>query len=76
MLSNKLGKNLKMHREQRHMNQSCLAQKLNVQRQTISAYERGVSTPNIFILIQMADIYNLTLDELVGRKVPPKRVQH
>ena len=68
MLSNTLGNQLKELRIQHNMNQSDLEEKLSIQRQTISAYERGISIPNIFILIQMADIYNITLDELVGRK--------
>ena len=50
------------------MNQSVLAEKLNIRRQTISAYERGVSTPDIFTLIKLADIYQISLDDLVGRK--------
>ena len=45
-----------------------MAKKLHVQRQTISSYERGVSTPDIYILIAMADYFEITVDELVGRK--------
>ena len=52
------------------MNQSVLAEKLNIRRQTISAYERGVSTPDIFTLIKLADIYQISLDDLVGRNFP------
>lgn len=69
-LSNKLGNHLKTLREQHHMNQSVLAEKLNIRRQTISAYERGVSTPDIFTLIKLADIYQISLDDLVGRNFP------
>ena len=68
MLSNTLGKRLKMLRKQHNLNQLELSKKLSIQRQTLSAYERGISVPNIFILIQLADIYGLTLDELVGRR--------
>ena len=62
MLSNTLGKRLKMLRKQHNLNQLELSKKLSIQRQTLSAYERGISVPNIFILIQLADIYGLTLD--------------
>ena len=68
MLSNTLGKRLKALRKQHNLNQLELSEKLSIQRQTLSAYERGISIPNIFILIRLADIYDLTLDELVDRK--------
>lgn len=45
-----------------------LAHKLNLKRQTLSSYETGHTLPNIFVLINIADIYNISLDELIGRK--------
>lgn len=64
-----LDSNLKRLRGERMMSQEVLARKLHIKRQTVSSYETGRSLPDIFILIKMADIFEVTLDELVGRNV-------
>lgn len=43
----KIGLRLQRIRKQNGVSQEELAKKLHVQRQTISSYERGVSTPDI-----------------------------
>lgn len=63
----KIGLRLQRIRKQNGVSQEELAKKLHVQRQTISSYERGVSTPDIYILIAMADYFEVSVDELVGR---------
>lgn len=47
------------------MTQSDLAHKLNVTRQTISNYETYVRTCDLDMLIQIADIFKISLDELI-----------
>ena len=47
--------------------QEVLASSLHLRRQTVSSYERGITVPNIFTLIRIADFFNVTLDELTGR---------
>lgn len=42
---------------------------MNMSQQVISNYERNVSTPPIDFLEQLADIYKITIDELIGRQV-------
>ncbi len=69
---NVIGKNIRRLRTQREMNQDMLAAELNLLRQTISAYERGVTLPDIYVLIAMADFFGVTVDELIGRKDPPE----
>lgn len=44
-----------------------LASKLNIGRQTLSAYERGVTLPDVLALIEIADYFGVSLDELTGR---------
>ena len=68
MLSNTIGNNIKRLRIKYQMNQELLAERLNIRRQTISSYERGNSVPDIYTLIRIADIFNVTLDELAGRE--------
>ena len=69
MLSNTIGNNIKRLRIKYRMNQELLAERLNIRRQTISSYERGNSVPDIYTLIRIADIFNVTLDELAGREL-------
>ncbi len=52
-------------RMERGMSQEQLSVELGVSRQAISKWERGESTPDTNNLIALADIYDLTLDELV-----------
>ena len=44
-----------------------MAEKCKVSRQAIAKWESGESTPTIDKLVFLADIYEVTLDELVGR---------
>ena len=41
--------------------------KLCAKKSLISNYENGYSTPDIFTLCKLADIFEISLDELVGR---------
>lgn len=57
---------MKKLRLERNLSQDIVAQELNIRRQTLSAYERGRSTPNIYILMEISHLYDVTLDELTG----------
>lgn len=64
---------LKKLREDKGYTQEQLAGALHVSKATISHYELGTSTPNIDLMIQMADIFDVSLDYLMGRtnaKIP------
>ena len=65
-----LGKNLAKLRKQNKLKQTELAEKLNVSQQIISNIENDKSklNPDIGLLMQTADIYGITLDQLVGRQ--------
>ena len=63
-----LGRNIKYYRKSLNLTQQELAQKLNGNKSLISNYENNYSTPDIETLIKLADIFDITLDELVGRK--------
>ena len=63
-----VGKRLAEIRKSNKIKQIELAEMLNVSQQVISNIERGVTTPDIEQLKKMADIYNISLDQLVGRE--------
>lgn len=54
------------------MTQSDLAEKLSLSRQSISQYELGDSFPDIGILVLIADIFRITLDELIASGEPTR----
>lgn len=62
-----LGRHLAVLRKKHNLRQTDLAQKLNVSQQVISNIERGQTAPDIELLQKMADIYGISLDQLVGR---------
>ena len=54
------------------MTQSELADKLFLTRQAISRYELGESFPDVSILINIADIFSVSLDELINSGEPTR----
>lgn len=63
----KLQNVLKEYRNKNGYNQDEIAKKLNVTQQCYANYENGSRLPDIEKLIKLADIYNTSLDLLVGR---------
>lgn len=68
----KFGKALSSLRKQADMTQNEIADRLNLSRQAISKYERGESFPDISVLVMIADMFSITLDELIGYGDPTK----
>ena len=64
-MKNQFSNNLKYYRRLHNMTQSDLAHKLNVTRQTISNYETYARTCDLDMLIQIADIFKISLDDLI-----------
>ncbi|MBP1042422.1 helix-turn-helix transcriptional regulator [Vagococcus sp. BWB3-3] len=61
----KLNELLKIRREKENMTQAELAQKLFVTHQSVSKWERGENVPSVDNLLQLSDLYNISLDELI-----------
>lgn len=61
-----LGKRIKELRKQNHLTQSELGSKLGVIKQTVSSWENGVSSPNNDTLANIASIFGVTTDYLLG----------
>lgn len=62
-----ISENLLRFRVQAGLTQAQLAEKLNYSDKAVSKWERGESVPDVRILMQIADIYNIKLDDLVSR---------
>ena len=63
----KIAENIKFYRQGMKLTQEALANLLNGKKSLVSNYENGYSTPDINTLVKLADIFDITLDELVGR---------
>ena len=63
----KIAENIKFYRQGMKLTQEGLASLLNGKKSLVSNYENGYSTQDINTLVKLADIFDITLDELVGR---------
>ena len=59
---------LKGLRKAKNISQGALAEKLNISLKTVSHWETGYTEPSITQLIQLADFFEVSLDELLGRE--------
>lgn len=64
-MKTKIAENIKFYRKQLGLTQDQLASYLHGKKSLISNYENGYSTPDIYTLCKLADIFDITLDELV-----------
>lgn len=68
--------NLIRLRQEVGLTQAQLAEKLNYTDKAVSKWERGESIPDLRVLIQLAEIYNITVDDIVrenkAEEVKPK----
>lgn len=61
--------NLKLYRKEKGLSQEQLALKLNVVRQTISKWEKGLSIPDAELLTKLAEILDVSVSDLLGTKI-------
>ena len=59
--------NLKSLRKINKTDQKALAKKLNVSAKTVSHWETGYTEPSINQLILLANFFDVSVDELIGR---------
>ena len=62
----KLADRLVELRKQNKLSQEALAEKLGLSRQSISKWERAEASPDTDNLIALAELYGITLDQLLG----------
>ena len=67
-----VAKNIMAYRKAHHDTQLGLAEKLNYSDKSVSKWERGEGLPDVFILSQIADLYGITVSNLIGEEKPPE----
>lgn len=65
-----LGEKLGFYRRRAELSQDRVAEYLSVSRQAVSKWENDLSRPETDNLIGLANLYNITLDELITKKQP------
>lgn len=68
-------KNLKYLRRKHKLSQQALSEALDIPRTTLGDYERGKTEPNIQMLINMADQFNLSVDDLIRQDISHKDLE-
>lgn len=63
-----MGKQLRQLRENSGLTQPELAEKLGVKQAMISRMENDTKVPPLLLAIQIADVFDCSLDQLVGRR--------
>ena len=58
---------LRSLRQDNDLTQDRLSKELNIDRKTLSNYETTYRTPNIYLVVKIADYFNVSLDYLLCR---------
>ena len=58
-------RNLKAERYRKNLTQSELAESINVSESTISLLERGLQTPSVFLVYDIAKTFEIDMSELM-----------
>ena len=64
-----LSENLKVLRKQKGFSQEELAVRVNVVRQTVSKWEKGLSAPDADAVIKLAEVFGVSVNELLGEEI-------
>ena len=65
-LKDLIGKNIASYRKLAGLTQAGLAEKLNYSDKAVSKWERGESIPDVITLAQLAELFEITVNELVA----------
>ena len=71
MNQKKVGELIKKLRKDNHLTQAEFAEKYGITYQAVSNWEHGKNLPDIALLKQIADDFNVSIDELLGNEKKP-----
>ena len=64
-LKKQIGANIASYRKRMRLTQAGLAEKLNYSDKAVSKWERGESAPDVQTLVQLAELYDVTVNDLL-----------
>lgn len=68
--------NLSRIRKQRGLSQKAIADQLGTTQQQVNKYENGIQDMTVSRFIELADFYQISLDELAGRTQTQTQTQN
>ena len=68
-----LEEQIKHYRKQAGLSQEKMAEKIGVSRQAITKWENGTGTPDIANLMAIADLFRISVDELLSNEKSEKK---
>ena len=71
-LNKRIAQNLAYYRKEAGLTQAELAEKINYSDKSVSKWEQGNGVPDVYVLMQLARLYNVTLNDLVGEEAEEK----
>ncbi|MEG1411771.1 MAG: helix-turn-helix domain-containing protein [Terrisporobacter sp.] len=74
MNCNKVGKLIFNLRKEKNMTQKEVADKLNISDKTISKWERGLGCPDVSLLSELSNIFNINIEKILLGDLEPNEV--
>ena len=71
-----LEEQIKYYRKQAGLSQEKMAEKIGVSRQAITKWENGTGTPDIANLMAIANLFQISVDELLSNEKSEKTVSY
>ena len=70
-LKNQIGSNIALFRRRAGLTQAGLAERLNYSDKAISKWERGESIPDVLTLVQLSELFGISVNDLVADPKSP-----
>jgi len=71
----KLSENIKKYRKDMDLTQEGLADALGVTVGAVSKWENGNNVPDVMTMMELADFFNISMDELLGFSLSSKKIE-
>jgi transcriptional regulator with XRE-family HTH domain len=72
-LKNTIAQRIVYYRKLNNMTQAELAEKLNYSDKSVSKWERGEGLPDVVVLAMMAELFGVTVNDLISGDTAPKK---
>lgn len=70
LITKQIAKNLVVLRKRAKLTQAEVAEKINYSDKSVSKWESAGGVPDIFILMKLAQLYGVTVNDVIGEKPP------
>ena len=75
-VNKRIGKNIAAFRKGANLTQAELAQKINYSDKSVSKWESGNGAPDVYVLMSLAELFGVTVNDLVGESAVAHKYLH